>query len=200
MRGSLVVISVLIVLVMVSSSVQAQEETEDEDNVIIDIVLPLALAFIMFSLGLGLTTGDFALVFREPRAFTIGIVNQMLVLPIVGFAIASLADLDGELAVGLMILACCPGGVTSNILTKLAKGDTALSISYTAVVSVVSVITLPLVVGFSMDHFMGESAPTIDIIGLGITMFLLTTLPVAIGMSIRAIKPSTATLLTGESA
>ena len=121
MRGAIVVISVLIVLVMVSSSVQAQEETEDEDNVIIDIVLPLALAFIMFSLGLGLTTGDFALVFREPRAFTIGIVNQMLVLPIVGFAIASLADLDGELAVGLMILACCPGGVTSNILTKLAK-------------------------------------------------------------------------------
>ena len=192
MRGSLVTITVLIALVMVSSSVQAQEETEDEDNVIIDVVLPLALAFIMFSLGLGLTTGDFALVFSEPRAFTIGIVNQMVVLPIVGFSIASLADLDGELAVGLMILACCPGGVTSNILTKLAKGDTALSISYTAVVSVVSVITLPLVVGFSMDHFMGESAPSIDIIGLGITMFLLTTLPVAIGMSIRATKPSTA--------
>ena len=143
MRGSLVTITVLIALVMVSSSVQAQEETE-EDNVIIDVVLPLALAFIMFSLGLGLTTGDFALVFSEPRAFTIGIVNQMLVLPIVGFTIASLADLNGELAVGLMILACCPGGVTSNILTKLAKGDTALSISYTAVVSVVSVITLPL--------------------------------------------------------
>ena len=105
MRGAIVVISVLIVMVVVSSPVQAQEETEDEGNVIIDIVLPLALAFIMFSLGLGLTTGDFALVFREPRAFTIGIVNQMLVLPIVGFSIASLADLDGELAVGLMILA-----------------------------------------------------------------------------------------------
>ena len=191
MRGRLVAISVLIALVMISSPAQAQEETE-EDNVIIDIVLPLALAFIMFSLGLGLKTSDFALVFNEPKAFGIGIVNQMLVLPLVGFTIATIADLDGELAVGLMILACCPGGVTSNILTKLAKGDTALSISYTAVVSVVSVITLPLVVGFSMDHFMGEAAPSIDIIGLGITMFLLTTLPVAIGMAIRAAKPNTA--------
>ena len=189
MRGRIVAISVLIALVVVSSPAQAQEETEEESNVIIDIVLPLALAFIMFSLGLGLTTGDFALVFNEPKAFAIGIANQMLVLPIMGFAIATMADLDGELAVGLMILACCPGGVTSNILTKLAKGDTALSISYTAVISVVSVITLPLVVGFSMDYFMGESAPSIDIIGLGITMFLLTTLPVAIGMSIRATKP-----------
>ena len=191
MRGRLVAISVLIALVMISSPAQAQEETE-EDNVIIDIVLPLALAFIMFSLGLGLNTSDFAFVFNEPKAFGIGIVNQMLVLPLVGFTIATIAALDGELAVGLMILACCPGGVTSNILTKLAKGDTALSISYTAVVSVVSVITLPLVVGFSMDHFMGEAAPSIDIIGLGITMFLLTTLPVAIGMAIRAAKPNTA--------
>ena len=192
MRGRLVAILVLIALVMASSPAHAQEEAEEEDNVIIDIILPLALAFIMFSLGLGLTPGDFALVFSEPKAFAIGIVNQMIVLPIVGFAIAIIAGLDGELAVGLMILACCPGGVTSNILTKLAKGDTALSISYTAVVSVVSVITLPLVVGFSMDHFMGESAPSIDIIGLGITMFLLTTLPVAIGMAIRRTNPDTA--------
>jgi len=91
--------------------------------------------------------------------------------------------------VGLMILACCPGGVTSNILTKLAKGDTALSISYTAVVSVVTVITLPLIVGFSMDHFMGASAPEIDILGLGFTMFLITALPVMVGMLIRRSSP-----------
>ena len=161
------------------------EETEEESNVIIDVILPLSLAFIMFSLGLGLTVTDFSLVFTEPKAFAIGITNQMIVLPIVGFGIATFFGLSGEMAVGLMILACCPGGVTSNILTKLAKGDTALSISYTAVVSVVTVISLPLIVGFSMDHFMGEAAPDIDILGLGITMFLLTALPVMLGMSLR---------------
>ena len=161
------------------------EETEEESNVIIDVILPLSLAFIMFSLGLGLTVTDFSLVFTEPKAFAIGITNQMIVLPIIGFGIATFFGLSGEMAVGLMILACCPGGVTSNILTKLAKGDTALSISYTAVVSVVTVISLPLIVGFSMDHFMGEAAPEIDILGLGITMFLLTALPVMLGMSLR---------------
>ena len=113
----------------------------------------------------------------------------MLVLPIVGFSVATIVGLSGEMAVGLMILACCPGGVTSNILTKLAKGDTALSISYTAVVSVVTVITLPLIVGFSMDHFMGASAPEIDILGLGFTMFLITALPVMVGMLIRRSSP-----------
>ena len=161
------------------------EETEEESNVIIDVILPLSLAFIMFSLGLGLTVTDFSLVFTEPKAFAIGITNQIVILPIIGFGIATFFGLSGEMAVGLMILACCPGGVTSNILTKLAKGDTALSISYTAVVSVVTVISLPLIVGFSMDHFMGEAAPEIDILGLGITMFLLTAMPVMLGMSLR---------------
>ncbi len=186
MRPGIVAITALVVLVMLAAPAQAQEESEEEGNVIIDVVLPLSLAFIMFSLGLGLTVEDFSLVFREPKAFGIGVANQMVVLPIMGFAIATLAGLEGELAVGVMILACCPGGVTSNILTKLAKGDTALSISYTAVVSVVTVVTLPLIVGFSMDHFMGEDAPEIDIITLGITMFLLTTIPVLIGMAVRS--------------
>ena len=180
-------ITALVVLVMLASPVQAQEESEEEGNLIIDIVLPLSLAFIMFSLGLGLSTEDFSLVFREPRAFGIGLANQMLILPIVGFSIATLSGLEGELAVGLMILACCPGGVTSNILTKLAKGDTALSISYTAVVSVVSVLTLPLIVGLSMDHF-DVGGGDFDILGLGITMFLLTTIPVLIGMGVRGAR------------
>ena len=192
MRPGLVAVTALVVLVILSAPVQAQEEAEEEGNVIIDVVLPLSLAFIMFSLGLGLTVEDFSLVFREPKAFGIGVANQMVVLPIMGFAIATIADLEGELAVGVMILACCPGGVTSNILTKLAKGDTALSISYTAVVSVVTVVTLPLIVGFSMDHFMGEAAPEIDIISLGITMFLLTTVPVLIGMGLRRSRPEAA--------
>ncbi len=185
MRQGLVVISVLVGLLLISSPVQAQDLVEEEGNVIIDVVLPLALAFIMFSLGLGLTREDFVLVFNEPKAFGIGVFNQMIVLPIIGFSVVTLFGLEGELAVGLMILACCPGGVTSNILTKLAKGDTALSISYTAVISVISVFSLPLIVGLSMSYFMGEVAPDIDILGLGITMFLLTTLPVLIGMTIK---------------
>ena len=192
MRAVFVIITALILLVIIVEPSQAQTESEEEGNVIINVVLPLSLAFIMFSLGLGLNVEDFSLVFREPKAFGIGVVNQMVVLPIIGFAIATLANLEGELAVGVMILACCPGGVTSNILTKLAKGDTALSISYTAVVSVMTVVTLPLIVGFSMNHFMGESAPNIDIISLGITMFLLTTVPVLIGMGLRKLRSETA--------
>ena len=192
MRAALLAITALIFALLISGQVHAQEEVDDGGNVIIDVILPLALAFIMFSLGLGLTPNDFTLVFTEPKAFSIGLFNQMIILPIVGFTIASLSGLNGELAVGVMILACCPGGVTSNILTKLAKGDTALSISYTAVVSVISVITLPIIVGFSMDHFMGESAPEIDIIGLGVTMFLLTTLPVSAGMYFRNNLPNQA--------
>ena len=152
-RFSIVAITALVLLSAMAMPVQAQEEesVESESNVIVDVVLPVSLAFIMFSLGIGLTIEDFALIFREPKAFGVGILNQMVVLPLMGFAVATGAGLEGELAVGLIILACCPGGVTSNIITKLAKGDTALSISYTAVVSVVTVITLPIIVGLSMD-------------------------------------------------
>ena len=184
--------AIFALLLATSSAVAEDETTEDESNVIIDVVLPVSLAFIMFSLGIGLTLDDFTLVIKEPKVFGIGIANQMIVLPIIGFIIATGFGLSGELAVGLMILACCPGGVTSNILTKLANGDTALSVSYTAVVSVVTVITLPLIIGFSMDHFMGEAAPGIDILGLGIAMFLLTTIPVGIGMSVRHFSSETA--------
>ena len=185
----LVAVAVLLLMTQTAVADDHEEAAEEESNVIIDVVLPLSLAFIMFSLGLGLTASDFGLVFTEPKAFAIGITNQMLVLPIIGFSVATIVGLSGEMAVGLMILACCPGGVTSNILTKLAKGDTALSISYTAVVSVVTVISLPLIIGFSMDHFMGEAAPEIDILSLGVTMFMLTALPVTVGMLMRRYSP-----------
>jgi len=151
---------------------------------IIDIILPLSLVFIMFTLGIGLTIEDFKNILREPKAFGLGIINQMILLPIVAFFIVSIIKLPNEMAVGMMILACCPGGVTSNIITKLAKGDTALSISYTAIVSIASVITLPLIVGFSMQHFLESNAPTINILSLGLTMFLITTMPVTIGLYI----------------
>ncbi len=149
---------------------------------IIDIILPLSLVFIMFSLGLSLTVNDFKNVANQPKVFAVGIINQMILLPLVAFGLIALFGLTKEMAVGLMILACCPGGVTSNIITKMAKGDTALSISYTAVVSIVTVITLPLITGFSIYYFMGTEAPSINVLSLGITMFLITAVPVAIGL------------------
>ena len=153
---------------------------------IIDIALPLSLVFIMFSLGLGLTFEDFKNVFRQPKAFALGLLNQMVLLPLVAFGIISMLGLKGPMAVGLMILSACPGGVTSNIVTKMAKGDTALSISYTAVVSVVSVLTLPLIAAFSLNHFMGAAAPDMNILMLGFQMFLITVIPVGIGLWVHA--------------
>ncbi|NQV15496.1 bile acid:sodium symporter family protein [bacterium] len=149
---------------------------------IIDIILPLSLVFIMYSLGLSLTTEDFKNVARQPKVFTVGIINQMLFLPLVAFGIILLFGISKEMAVGLMILSCCPGGVTSNIITKMAKGDTALSISYTAVISVLTVITLPVITGFSIHYFMGSEAPPINVLTLGITMFAITAIPVALGL------------------
>ena len=149
---------------------------------IIDIFLPISLVFIMFTLGLGLTSADFTQIIREPKAFGVGILNQMIILPIVAFIIVSFFGLKEEMAVGIMILACCPGGVTSNMITKLAKGDTALSISYTAIMSIITVITLPFITGFSIAHFMGSDAPPMNILSLGITMCLITALPVGLGL------------------
>lgn len=149
---------------------------------IIDILLPLSLIFIMFSLGIGLNINDFKNVSNQPKAFLVGIFIQMILLPITAFAISIAFNLSNEIAVGMMILACCPGGVTSNIITKLSNGNTALSISLTAVVSLATVITLPLIVNFSMDYFMGTNAPEIDILFLGLTMFFITTIPVSFGV------------------
>jgi BASS family bile acid:Na+ symporter len=151
---------------------------------IIDIFLPLSLVFIMFTLGIGLTTKDFKNILLEPKAFGLGVFNQMIILPIVTFSIVHIIGLTNEMAVGMMILACCPGGVTSNMITKLAKGDTALSISFTAMTSILTVITLPLIVGLSMQYFMGSNAQTINILSLGLTMFFVTSLPVSIGLYI----------------
>ena len=152
---------------------------------IIDIFLPLSLIFIMFALGLGLTLNDFINLIHTPKAFFVGIMNQMFLLPLVAFIIISLMGITKEIAVGMMILASCPGGVTSNIITKLAKGDTALSISYTAVISIFTIVSLPIITGFSMKYFMGADAPPLNLLSLGFTMFLITALPVGIGLSVR---------------
>lgn len=157
---------------------------------IIDIFLPLSLVFIMFTLGLGLTSSDFTNLLYKPKPFFIGIMNQMLILPLVAFIVISTLGITKEVAVGMMILASCPGGVTSNMITKLAQGDTALSISYTAVISILTIFTLPIITGVSMNHFMGADAPPLNILSLGLTMFFITAVPVGIGMLVRSKKKS----------
>lgn len=155
-------------------------------GIIVDVILPLALAFIMFSLGLGLTFDDFARVVRRPRDFTVGALSQILVLPAVAFILASLWPMAPELALGLMIIAAAPGGVTSNILTAFGRGDVALSISLTAVISLLSVVTIPLVVVFSYGHFIGEPMEKdISVAGTAIGVFLIVAVPVLVGLLVR---------------
>ena len=157
-------------------------------HMIIDVFLPFSLIFIMFTLGIGLTGQDFANLLNNPRAFLVGIMNQMILLPTVAFFIILLIGVTKELAVGVMILASCPGGVTSNIITKLAKGDTALSISYTAVISLLTIITLPIITILSMKYFIGAEAPALNILSLGLTMFFITAIPVCLGLFVRKKK------------
>tara|TARA_B100001029_G_C15052757_1_gene452018 strand:- start:967 stop:1776 length:810 start_codon:yes stop_codon:yes gene_type:complete len=140
----------------------------------------------MFSLGLGLTINDFKKILFEPKAFLLGSINQLIILPIIAFLTILITGLNNEIAVGIMILACCPGGVTSNMITKLAKGDTALSISYTAMSSIITVITLPIIIKLSMQYFMESNIPNINILTLGLTMFFITALPVSIGLFVNA--------------
>ena len=115
-------------------------------NIVTDIILPFALAFIMFVLGLGLTSADFLRVIKQPRDFFVGAFSQIILLPIIAFILVKTWTISPELAVGVMIIAAAPGGVTSNLLTSFAKGDVALSISLTAIISLLCVFTIPFIV------------------------------------------------------
>ena len=115
-------------------------------GIVVDVFLPLALAFIMFALGLGLTGNDFLRVIKQPRDFFVGTFSQIILLPIIAFILVKLWPISPELAIGVMIIAAAPGGVTSNILTSFARGDVALSISLTAIISLLSVITVPFII------------------------------------------------------
>lgn len=161
-----------------------------DGNVVTQILLPLSLAFIMFSVGLELTIADFKRVAVQPKDFFIGALSQVVLLPAVAFLLVSVWPLDPALAVGVMIIAACPGGVTSNLMTYLARGDTALSVSLTAIISLLSVVTLPLIVGFSIVYLMNAaSAPDISIGRTVIGVFIITTVPVAIGIAVKRYAP-----------
>ena len=154
-------------------------------DLLINVGLPLSLAIIMLSLGVGLHVADFQRVLSRGYPFAIGALCQVILLPIAGFITVTAFALPPEIAVGFMLLSFCPGGVTSNILSKLAKGDVALSVSLTAVISLLSMITVPFLAAWSIAHFMREDAPEVSITGLAIALFLITTLPVAIGVGLR---------------
>lgn len=153
---------------------------------VVEIVLPLALAFIMFSLGIGLTVHDFTRVVQRPKDFLIGAISQMLLLPLVGFALVTVWSLPPEIALGVMIIAAAPGGVTSNILTAFARGDVALSISLTAVTSLLSVVSIPIIVVASYAYLIGENTEQdISVTKTALGVFAIVTIPVLLGLAVR---------------
>ena len=155
-------------------------------SIVTDIFLPIALAFIMFALGLGLTGADFLRVLKQPKDFFVGAISQIILLPIIAFILVKVWPISPELAIGVMIIAAAPGGVTSNILTSFARGDVALSISLTAVISLLSVLTVPFIIITSLSLLGSETvSQNISLTSMAISMFLIVTVPVILGMIFR---------------
>lgn len=161
-----------------------------ESSILTAVFLPLALFIIMLGMGLGLTADDFTRVLVEPKAVALGLIAQLIMLPAVGFLLASLFPLTPELAVGVMILAACPGGPTSNLITYLLQGNVALSITLTAISSLITVFTIPLVVNLATRHFVGEAAALqLPFLTTVIQIAVITLVPVALGMMLHHYAP-----------
>ena len=149
-------------------------------------IAPLALAIIMFGLGLGLTLNDFLRVIKIPRDFIVGFICQVILLPIIAFILIKIIPMPLEIALGVMIIAAAPGGVTSNVLTKFANGDVALSVSLTAIVSILSILTVPLIIFTSADLLgVSEIKREISMTSISLKMFFVVTVPVIFGMIVR---------------
>jgi bile acid:Na+ symporter, BASS family len=160
---------------------------------IIEVLLPAALGFIMFSVGITLVPGDFRRLVEQPRAVAAGLVAQLLLLPVIAWLLAVAWRLPPEMAVGLMILGACPGGPSSVLITHLARGTAALSITLTAITSLVAMLSVPLVVNLSLRVFLGADSPIeLSVARLVRSVFLITTVPVAAGMLLRAWRPQLA--------
>lgn len=157
------------------------------------VVIPICLFLIMMGMGLTLVTNDFKRVLKYPKAVGIGLTNQLILLPIIGFALANIMPLRPEYAVGVMLLVLCPGGTTSNLFTYLAKGDVALSVTMTAIASVITVFTIPIVLSFSLIYFMGSGSEfELPVLKTVLTLVLLTIVPISIGMLIKRYAPKVA--------
>ena len=154
---------------------------------IVTKIAPLCLAIIMFGLGLGLTIGDFIRISKNPRDFFAGFLCQVVLLPIIAFILINVISLSPEIALGVMVIAAAPGGVTSNILTKFADGDVALSVSLTAIVSLLSILIVPMIV-FNSAEFLGiEIKKNISMLNIALKMFFVVTVPVIFGMILRSL-------------
>lgn len=164
-----------------------------QSNLFTAVLLPLALAIVMLGMGLSLVPEDFKRITRYPKAVAVGSVCQLLLLPLLGALVTLVVPMQPAIAVGLIVLAVCPGGPSSNLLTYLAKGDVALSVTLTAVSSIVTVFTIPVFTSLALQHFLGERAAIALPIGPTIVqIFLITLLPIAIGMAVRSRFPQTA--------
>ena len=153
---------------------------------IVTTIAPIALALIMLGLGLGLTTEDFTRVIKKPKDFLVGFICQLILLPVIAYILIKIFNTPLELALGVMIIAAAPGGVTSNVLTKFANGDVALSISLTAIISLISIITVPFIVFKSAEMLqISYIAKEISMVGISLKMVLVVTIPVIFGMLIR---------------
>ena len=153
---------------------------------IVTKIAPIILALIMLGLGLGLKIDDFTRILKTPKDFFVGFFSQLIILPLVAYLLIIILKVPPEIAIGVMIIAAAPGGVTSNILTKFANGDVALSISLTAVISLISIITVPLIIFTSADLFgITNISQNISMTGIALKMFLVVTVPVILGMIIR---------------
>ena len=159
---------------------------DTETPLVLAIGLPIALLLIMGSLGLSLTVGDFRRIATRPRGVTIGLANLFFLSPLLAFLVAELYGLEPLLAVGLVLLGSTPGGTTANLMTHLARGDTALSVSMTALSSIAAVVTVPLYLGLAVEHFDAGIADDVSTAGVALSVLAITVVPLAIGMAIRA--------------
>lgn len=160
-----------------------------QESILSTVVLPAALGIIMLGLGLSLTIADFTRVVKFPKAVIVGLVCQMFILPFGAFFIAKGLRLPAELSVGLMLLAASPGGATANLFSHLSNGDVALNITLTAINSVLTLFTLPLIVGFSVEYFIGSEAAIAMPFKKVIEVFAIVLIPVSLGMTIKRVKP-----------
>ena len=153
---------------------------------IVTKIAPIVLALIMLGLGLGLKIEDFTRILKTPKDFFVGFVSQLIILPLIAYSIIIALKIPPEVAIGVMIIAAAPGGVTSNILTKFVNGDVALSITLTAVISLISIITVPLIIFTSADLFeITNISENISMTGIALKMFVVVTVPVILGMILR---------------
>lgn len=153
-------------------------------------VVPICIFLIMMGMGLSLVPNDFKRVLKYPKAVSVGLLNQLILLPLIGFGLANIMPLEPEYAIGVMLLVLCPGGTTSNMFTHLAKGDVALSVTMTAVASLITVFTIPVVLNLSLQHFMGEGNEfQLPMMATMISLMKLTIVPIIIGMLIKAFAP-----------